>query len=153
LWPLLTSSFVEANPFARKNDNVSKNPFARKVDANDKSSLKKSESFFERVDAAENDPGRAKRESKPSHRLIPHSTSTQPNYITGKGKADKKDGGAKAQQPDLFAFVGKSKGQTASLKTATQGDSQTQAVPESEDTLVGTQTDTQEDSQMSIEDI
>ncbi|KAG6829481.1 hypothetical protein H0H92_004362 [Tricholoma furcatifolium] len=46
----------KANPFARKPGQEVRNPFARKVDANGKT-LQKSESFFEKVSAAESEAG------------------------------------------------------------------------------------------------
>lgn len=47
---------VEGNPFARKaGQETNRNPFARSVEK--QGSLHKSESFFEKVDVAENGPG------------------------------------------------------------------------------------------------
>ncbi|KAJ3965952.1 hypothetical protein EV361DRAFT_768585, partial [Lentinula raphanica] len=51
----------EANPFARKPvTEVNKNPFARKAGSK---TIKQSESFFEKVDAAENTPVKSKKSS------------------------------------------------------------------------------------------
>ncbi|KAG5642487.1 hypothetical protein DXG03_002737 [Asterophora parasitica] len=46
----------KANPFARKAGQEARNPFARKTDASGKT-IQKSESFFDKVGAAENDAG------------------------------------------------------------------------------------------------
>lgn len=56
---ILTSLYLESNPFARKTatDNT-RNPFARQAENN--KSLHKSESFFNAVEAAETD--KSKRE-------------------------------------------------------------------------------------------
>jgi hypothetical protein len=58
---------VESNPFAKKpGQEINRNPFARKADAN--KTIQKSESFFDKVDAAETDKG--KRMSSSKHILI-----------------------------------------------------------------------------------
>jgi hypothetical protein len=58
---------VESNPFAKKpGQEIGKNPFARKADTN--KMIQKSESFFDKVDAAETDKG--KRMSSSNHLLI-----------------------------------------------------------------------------------
>ena len=51
--------FLETNPFARKtNQDTNKNPFSRKLEAK---SIQKSESFFEKVDAAESAPRKSRK--------------------------------------------------------------------------------------------
>lgn len=54
---LINSS--ESNPFARKTNELNKNPFARKGDS--QKPVQKSESFFEKVDAAESETAPRKR--------------------------------------------------------------------------------------------
>ncbi|KAF9522661.1 hypothetical protein CPB83DRAFT_864133 [Crepidotus variabilis] len=98
-----------ANPFARKD----KNPFARKADAK---TIRKSESFFDKVDAAESEPPR-----KPK-------TST-------KGKErEKKDGGPK--QATLFGMISKGPPKPKKALTPQPVDAQSDAQLESQMTDV-----------------
>jgi hypothetical protein len=54
---------VESNPFAKRpGQEINRNPFARKADAN--KTIQKSESFFDKVDAAETDKGKRMSSSK-----------------------------------------------------------------------------------------
>lgn len=56
---LVLISSTEVNPFARKPQENNRNPFARKSDVN--KVVQKSESFFDKVDAAETGAPKSKR--------------------------------------------------------------------------------------------
>lgn len=60
------SIIEEVNPFARKPGQEARNPFARKADVNGKT-IQKSESFFEKVDAAESEAG-----TRPKRAFLSH---------------------------------------------------------------------------------
>ncbi|KAH9484953.1 Minichromosome loss protein 1 [Psilocybe cubensis] len=110
----------KSNPFARKtNETNNKNLFARKAESN--KPVQKSESFFEKVDAAESEAAPRKR----------------PNAAKGKDKAGK-EGGSK--QATLFGMMGKAADKGLKPKKKTEVD--TKAVP------YANGEETQADSQM-----
>ncbi|KAF7971209.1 hypothetical protein HWV62_21604 [Athelia sp. TMB] len=128
------SSKPKNNPFARKAGQETKNPFARKVD---NKTIQKSESFFDKVDAAESEPGKRPAGIKAKGAKEPSRQSTLFGLPLGQA-AEKKSGRKKKSAAESEVSQTASDSVPASSLPLTSSDI-TMAEPQSEATLVETQ--------------
>lgn len=117
----------EANPFARKpGQTPGNNPFARKLEPQaSKATIRKTESFFDKVDAVETDHGKTKRRSFVSYNISygVHADNKIfcPGSAVSKGKEkEKKEGPRQATLFGMMPGLPKEKEKKAPRKSSTK---------------------------------